>query len=362
MSEVMTAPVETQTGTALAQIAPTNLVSAFSKKGGIEAIVAAVEAEARAQASTLDVTKPKDRKAITSLAYKIAQSKVVLDSTGKDLGEAARKTVNAINEDRRLGRERLEALQAEVRAPLERFEQIEKDRVAGHEAALAAIFSLANNVGDLSSDGIKARIWAVPAPEGRQWQEFSEKADRAICETLANLQQSHAAAVEREAAEIETERLRLIEADRIAAENEAGRIAREEQIAADAAALATMQAEAKAENERKAAALAIAQAEANAKRIADEAEANRIAAIERAKADAAAAVQAEQARVAATAAAKQAEDDARARNVAHLALINRAAVRDLMSIHKPAPLTEEQAKAVVRAIAYDLIANVKITY
>lgn len=275
MSEVMNPPAEAQTDTALAQIAPTNLVAAFSKKGGIEDIVAAVEVEARAQASKLDVTKPKDRKAITSLAYKIAQSKTVLDTTGKDLGEAARKTVNAINEDRRLGRERLEALQDEVKAPLIRFEQIEKDRVAAHEAALAAIIAMGNLEG-LTSDEIKARLWEVPAIEGRQWQEFTDKADRTIGEVLQKLTAAHAAAAEREAAEIEAERLRQVEADRIAAENEAKRIEREQQIARDAAALATMQAEARAEEARAAAAMALAEAQLTAKRLADEAEANRI--------------------------------------------------------------------------------------
>lgn len=275
MSDVMNPPAEAQPGTALAQIAPTNLVGAFAKKGGIEAIVAAVEVEARAQLAKLDVTKPKDRTAMKSLALKVSKSKVVLDDTGKDLGADAKKLVDTINADRKLGRDRLEALRDEVLARVEQFEQIEKDRVAAHEAALVEIINM-GNVDGLASEEIKARLWEVPSIEARQWQEFVDKADRTIGEVLMKLTAAHAAAVEREAAEIEAERLRQVEAERIAAENERKRIEREEQIARDAAALATMQAEAKAEEARQAAALALAEAQLTAKRLADEAEANRI--------------------------------------------------------------------------------------
>lgn len=275
MSDTIEAQAAPQAGTAIAQIAPTNLVAAFSKKGGIEGIVAAVEVEARGQAAKLDVTKPADRKAMNSLAYKIARSKTVLDDTGKDLQADAKKIVDAINADRKLGRDRLEALQDEIKAPAVRFEQIEKDRVAAHEDALAAIVAM-GNVEGLDSHEIMARLWGVPTVEGRQWQEFTEKADKTIAEVLLSLTVAHAAAVENEAAAEEVERLRQVEADRIAAENEQKRIEREEQIARDAAALATMQAEAKAEEARRAAALALAQAQATAKRLADEAEDNRI--------------------------------------------------------------------------------------
>lgn len=382
-----------QPSSALATIQPTNLVAAFTKKDGIEAIVAAVEVEARAQAAALDVTKPKDRKAITSLAYKIAQSKVVLDDTGKDLGEAARKTVNAINEDRRLGRDRLEALQAEVRAPLVRFEQIEKDRVAAHEAALAEIEILATTDG-LTADEINARIWSVPALEDRSWQDFETRALRVITLTTERLKTAHNAAVIHEQEAVEQERLRQAEAERIAAENERKRVEREAQIAADAAERARREAEAKAKREadevaaaaqverdaaarrereaaealarqqretqeaEERAAAALAKARADAKAAQERAEREREEATARAKREADAAVERERQRVAAEEATRKAEEERRAANLAHRRKIN----RDAMTAFVGAGLTEEQATTAVTAIAKGEIAHISISY
>lgn len=349
---------------ALATILPTNLVSAFAKVGGIEAIVAAVEAEARAQAATLDVTKPKDRKAMASLAYKISQSKVILDDTGADLGEAARKTVNAINADRKLGRDRMEALRDEVLAPIKAFDQREKDRVAAHEQAIADLAAMAQVEG-LSSDQIKARLWAVPDPDGRDWQEFQAKAGTAYMATMQALQTAYDAAIAVEAAEIETERLRLVEVERIDAENEAKRIEREAQIARDAAAVATMEAELRAENERNAAAKALADAEANTARIAAEAERARVAAAERAKTEAAVAVERERDRVAAEEARKKADDEVRTRNVAHQKVVNNEVLVDLMATLAPLPVgfaDEDLCKAIITALAKREIRHCQINY
>lgn len=349
---------------ALATILPTNLVSAFAKVGGIEAIVAAVEAEARAQAATLDVTKPKDRKAMASLAYKISQSKVILDDTGADLGEAARKTVSAINADRKLGRDRMEALRDEVLAPIKAFDQREKDRVAAHEQAIADLAAMAQVEG-LSSDQIKARLWAVPDPDGRDWQEFQAKAGTAYMATMQALQTAYDAAIAVEAAEIETERLRLVEVERIDAENEAKRIEREAQIARDAAAVATMEAELRAENERNAAAKALADAEANTARIAAEAERARVAAAERAKTEAAVAVERERDRVAAEEARKKADDEVRTRNVAHQKVVNNEVLVDLMATLAPLPVgfaDEDLCKAIITALAKREIRHCQINY
>lgn len=442
MSDVMNGPAEPQTGTALAVIETPSTALAVIKTG-VSTVIAADKNDilgklaADLAAFKADVTTEKGRKEIASKAYKVATAKQNLIRLAGTLKEDAQKTIKATNAEVKVIEEKMDELRDQVRKPLDDFERIEKDRVAAHETALADIIAM-GTVDGLTSDEIKANLWEVPSIEARAWQEFADKADRTIGEVLQKLTAAHAAAVEREAAEIEAERLRQVEAERMAAENEQKRIEREEQIARDAAALATMQAEAKAEEARQAAALALAEAQLTAKRLADEAEANRIkghkdalaamdaathvapgsssatikatleafskrparnweefaeeavkdaenglahliacletaeererveaekqriAAEEKAKADAAAAVAAEQARVAQAAAAQKAMDDARAKNVAHQKQVNNEALADMMGAVPD--LAEDQARAIIKAIAKGLIHGVHISY
>lgn len=213
--------------------------------GGIKSIVSALKAEVRTQAAALDISTEKGRKAIASLAYRVAQSKTALDKMGKDLTAEWQRQTNLVNEDRRYLRDDLDALKDEVRKPLDEYQEAETARVAAHDAALAEIEALAA-VDGLSSDEINARIWSVPSIDGRPWQEFKVRAERVIAITLERLQGTHAAAVQREeaAAKAEAERQAEIERQRLEA-IEAQRI-REEQIATEAAERAQREAEAKA--------------------------------------------------------------------------------------------------------------------
>ena len=49
-----------------------------------------------------------------------------------------KKTVDAINAERRILKEKLEQLEDDVRGPLTAYEEAEKQRIAGNEATLAA--------------------------------------------------------------------------------------------------------------------------------------------------------------------------------------------------------------------------------
>lgn len=75
--------MDTMESTALAIPERTELVALFTKEGGIDPIIARIEAEVRSHVP--DVTTKRGRDAIASLAYKVARSKTTLDEAGKSL-------------------------------------------------------------------------------------------------------------------------------------------------------------------------------------------------------------------------------------------------------------------------------------
>ena len=120
----------------LAIIEALNPVALFTQ-AGLDPILEKIEKEAKS--FLVDISTDKGRKEAASLAYKIAQSKTALDKLGKDLVSGWKEQAKKVDAERARAWDRLEALQKEVRAPLTEWENREKDRVAAHEAALAAI-------------------------------------------------------------------------------------------------------------------------------------------------------------------------------------------------------------------------------
>lgn len=356
------AAAEKKPGSALATIKIIVPAVAFAK-GGIEKLVSDVEVEARALAAKLDISTEQGRKAIASLAYKVAQSKTGLDTAGKNLNAAAQTQINAINEDRRMLRDRLDALKDEVRAPLTRWEAADEARIKAHEAAIADIEALAITEG-LTADEINTRIWFSDGQEGA-WQEFEARAERAIATTLETLRAAHAVALVREAEAAEKARLDALEIERIDAENERKRLEREAQIEADARAKAEMEAEAKAEAARVAAARALAAAEARtAKAEQDRLAAERKAAQDaqdaavRAEQRAQAAVEQERAQVAADAAEAKRQDDLRAADEVHRASVHREVLAGLMAL----AIAKVDARLLLEAIVRGAIPHLAIQY
>src|SRR5690348_15385756 len=92
--------------------------------GGMEGIISKLEAEVRA--IDRDISTPEGREAVKSLAYKVARSKTALDEMGKELVAGIKKQAGAIDADRKLARDRLDALKEEVRGPLTAWEEAEK--------------------------------------------------------------------------------------------------------------------------------------------------------------------------------------------------------------------------------------------
>lgn len=392
-------------------------VTVFGTPGGVDAILEKIRRQARALDA--DISTPAGRKAIASLAYKVARSKSLLDQMGKELGLANYNAWKAITAERARIETELDALRDDVRKPLTAWEDAEKARVAGHERALAALseapgFYDAEN----STDDLRARLNHLENLPARDWQEFAKRAGDAVASEIAETKVALAAAEQREAEAAEAERLAREKAEQAQREHE-------ERIAAEAAERAKREAEAKAaaaaaeaaekarlereaiEAEKRAAeararkaeedriaAEARAKADAEAAELraqeerdridrerqeaearAERAETDRIAAEVKAKADAertAIEAEANRKRAAEEAAAaerqRQADEQARQQREAtareadrkHRGRIN-GEIRDDL-IGKVAGISEEQATAIVVAVARGKIVHVKVAY
>jgi hypothetical protein len=308
--------------TAIATIETTNFALVFVP-GGVEAIVARIEREAREQAEKLDASTAKGRAARRSLGFKVARSKTAIDDGGKALKAEWQAKIAPIDGDRRDARDRLTALRAEIEAPVDEFEAAEEARIAANQNAIAAMEALTDRLADLSTDEIQARAASI---QPFDWSvEFRVRAERVRAGVVAQLKVAYGEAAQREtearaevarqAEEAERQRLAAIEAQRV----------REEQIAAEAAeratrdaeeraareareaeerAQATLRAQAVAAEQERAAALrreieaaeALARVEREKAAAEEKAERDRVAAEQKAEADKAAAIEAERQR------------------------------------------------------------------
>jgi len=316
-----------------------DLGGALQSEEKLETLLSRVEAQARRLVP--DLSTETSRGLIRSNAHEVAKSKTAMERAALALTEDWREKTKAVNGLRAVAVARLEALKAEVRAPLTEWEAADKARVARLEAALAAIEStpaLTATAADIAAE--IARIEAIEVDA--TWQEYEDGAHRTKAAVLATLAEVLAAKErqETERAELEAlraEKLARDEAARVEAEAKAEderRLAREkaeadrqaqivkerEEAVARAAEAAKAAAEreaqekvAAAERAAQAAKDAAAQAERDREAAAAKAEADRIAAQEKAEAEKSAAVEAERQRAAE---AKRQEEAAAAKRAA----------------------------------------------
>lgn len=338
--------------------------SEIFKPGGIDITLDRIKVEVRAM--KFDISNKSGREDCASLAFKIAKSKTFLDSVRKELVADEKKRLKAIDTEGARIWDELEDLQKEVRKPLTDWENAEKDRVAAHEAALAAIPESSMYGALESSEDVRKRLeYLGTALDSRDWQEFSARAKFSIDAEIVRMKGILAIVERREQEAAELGRLRAEQAERDAKERDE-RIARESAereraiaLAREAAAALAAQAERNRIEDEK------FQAEKRAKEAEIRAESERLAAIEReriaaekAKADMLAAVEGEQKRLEAIATKAAAEATERERNKAHAGKVNRE-VRDALVREG---LTVAEATNIVKALACGLIPHTKISY
>lgn len=330
--------------------------------GGLESILSRIESDARAMVP--DISTSKGRAAIASLAMKVAKAKTYLDGLGKDFTAELKRQTSSVDAERKAMRDRLDSLKAEVRRPLDEWEQIETNRVAAIRQRISAL-----NVS--APDGMPSDYYARSLGGmafvliDDSFAEFKEDAQQVMDAALYRLTRQRSAAEEREA-----------QAAKVAAEAEAARIKaqqeREERISSEAAEKATREAEEKARQEQirmaQAQAKAIAaeeekrkaaeQARADTERRAREAAEKAAHDVAQAKAREAAAAQQERDRAAAEARAKQAADAKRAADNAHRAKVHAEIVEDMQDARKAV----DDVRGIVEAIASGQVRHLKITY
>lgn len=355
----MTDQAEINTSFALVIPEGRPLAAMFKEPSQVEDLIGRLEAEVLSHAP--DLSTVKGRKAIASLAYKVAQSKTALDKAGKSLTDEARAQIASVDAERRKVRERLDALKEKVRKPLDDWEAEEERRRMDLQNRLK---NLSLRASMFTSECIKERIAAVEAvPIDDGWREFIAEAAQVKDQTLAalrvDLQQAEKQEaeraelarlraeaearekVDRERREAEEAERRRVEAEKAEAERQA-QIEREKQEAAERAAREAEE-RAKAEAER--------QAREAAER---EAQLQRQLAEEKARSEAAA--QAERDRIESE---KRAEEQARQKREADAA--HRAQIKHQIMAALEPMVGKQAAKDVSAALMDGKIPHTKVT-
>lgn len=317
-------------------------------------------------AFSADVTTNKGRKAIASMASKVARCKTAWDGLGKDLVTELKEKPKMIDAERKRMRDLMDSWRDEVRQPLNKWEEAEQARVDGHRAAIKH-FEAMQFCSDLDSSEIRRSIQLTESVRiGDHWEEFEAEAARTKDATLAKLREQLVIREKYEAEQAELELLRKQAAEREIADREA-RIAREAKEQAEAEAKARMEAQVQAMKDAEQARIRHNEEEqrridAEAKRR-EQAHADALAASERAKAEAEqraidAAIR-ERARIEAEQASQKAAAEKQAANKAHRKAINNAALEDLMAAGL---VDEETAKFIIALIATNKIRHTTINY
>ena len=337
------------------------IAQAYAKRGGTDELFDRIAQEARSFVP--DVTTKKGRDAIGSLAMKISKSKTLIEKYGKELVAEQKAQIKLIDDDRISVVKKFDELRNEILAPRDAWEKAEEDRVKKHQDAIIGIKMpadlLQNHPAEWTSENIKVAINDLEnVCIDSSFEEFEQEAKLAKFETLEKLRTALAAREKYEAEQAELERLRKEQLEREQRE-------RDERIAKEAADKARIEAEAKAlaekqrfEREQK----EQAELAERQQREAAEREARLQAEKEAAELRAVQAAENERKRIEAEQVAKAEADrkaeEARLANIEHMRSINQEILNKLCEIG----LDEDQAKAVITAIARNQIPHVSVKY
>lgn len=330
----------------LVAIEPANALTVFTTPNAIDPLLDRVRQEI--DGFSADVTTDKGRKAIASMAYRVARAKTYLDDAGKALADQQKEIPKKIDACRKRIRDTLDKWRDEVRAPLTEWEEAEKTRIAEHKASIDILIGLAN-VDGCDAATIKRRLSQAegfPITE-EACEEFLSDYAAEKDAAIASLKRSLELREKHEAEQAELARLRAAEEQRKRQEHEA-------RIAAEAAERAKREAEARAEAERKAAEDAARREREAAERRELELKLQAEAAERRAaEAEAKARREAEE-----KVKREAAEAERREQDKAHRSKINKAARDALMA----GGLDQEAAEKAVTLIAQRSVPHVSIAY
>lgn len=352
------------------------IVEAFKVDGGAQSLFDRIAEQARSVVP--DLSTDKGRKAIASMARKVASSKTAFDAHGKELKEQYTAITSKIDADRKSFRDQCDALRDEIRKPLTDWENAEKDRVEKHENSIKDItdFLLPENI-NVDAEVLDSNIrYLEKVPMGTMFEEYEERIKIAKLETLEKLRSALVDREKYESEQAELERLRQADIERQQKE-------RDEKIALEATQKAKLEAEEKArfeservEREKKEAAekaqrekIEAEQREARLKLEKEQAELREAQLKQKAIDDAKQAeinkqkaVEAERQRIEFEGLAKEEserqEREAREADQDHKRSINQSIIMELGKFG----IDEEKSKELILAIYRNQIPNIKITY
>jgi len=355
------------------------IVEAYKVEGGAQSLFDRIAEQARSIVP--DLSTDKGRKAIASMARKVASSKTAFDAHGKELKEQYTAITSKIDADRKLFRDQCDALRDEIRKPLTDWENAEKQRIIDLELRVS---SLKQEFGLISSTDIQndiKRIESISIDES--FMEFQDKAKLQKYETLEFLNKLLIEAMDSEAKQAELEALRQAEMlhqqqERDAqiareatekAQREAEEKARFEAERVQREKVESEQREAKLKHEAEQALIREQQLKEQAEQQARQAEIDKALAIERAEQAAKQAehnkqlaIQAERERIEREVREKEEaerkEQERREADKAHKKQVCDAILAELAKIN----IDEKTGQDLIKAIYNNQIPNIKITF
>jgi len=311
-----------------------------------------------------DTSTAKGRAAIASIAHNVAKSRVALDDAGKKLVAELKEVPKLIDAERKRMRETLEALQEQVRRPLNEWQAAEDARIDAHKAVIEHIEN--TDTAGMSAALIGAKIQDLDSLViNQELEEFEADAHRAKAAALVTLRKALVDQEQYEADQAELAQRRADDEARAQREHDE-RIRREaaEQAQRDADEAAQRERDQAEQRERQ-----LKQQAEDAERKADQAkrekeEADQRAERERKEAATRQEKAVEQARLDEQKRADDAaaeivrQQEARAADTAHRAKINRSALEAFTANG----LTEACAKQAITLIVQGKIPAIALTY
>lgn len=335
------------TDTQLVTIPKANALEIFTTPEMVDPILARIRKQI--DDFTPDLSTASGRKAIASIAYKVAQSKTYLDGVGKQLADEQKEIPKRIDASRKRIRDTLDAWKDEVRKPLTDWETAENARVNKIKADLAELQGIIDDRTERSAETVRDRLVAVKAEAitEERWNEYAGAAAELKDKAIAALETALAAAEKRDAEAAELARLRAESAERERVEAAAKAEAQYKENVRKAAEAAAAAEKAKAESAARAAQQEAERKEREHKAALEAAERRALEAAAKAKAE-----------VEEAARRELAEKAKREADREHRATINRAA----LSAFVENGLADAVAKQVVTLIAAGSIPAVSINY
>jgi colicin import membrane protein len=319
-------------------------------------------------AHTPDLTTERGRKAIASLAYKVARTKTAIDDAGKAMNEEARARINAVDESRREIRQQLDALKDEVRKPLTEWEAAEEARVDRCQQTITLLRESAVVGFEETAEEVRKRLDHIGGLTFSEEEHggYLPQLETLLEQTTATLESAIARLAREEDERAELERLRAEAAERERQDRERREAEESERLRLEQARAAEEARERAEEQERQRIAAAEKAAEDRARQEAERVHAEALAAERRRADEAERAAQAERERIAREDAERKAAADREAAEQARRDA-DRAHRGKIMGVAKEAimeagEVDEAAAKRIVLAVAAGSIPNISIRF